>query len=36
MNAPSKMRLEINEIPEAAERLIQSSQKTISSAFQSA
>jgi glutamine---fructose-6-phosphate transaminase (isomerizing) len=29
MTAPSKMRLEINEIPEAAERLIQSSQKTI-------
>jgi glutamine---fructose-6-phosphate transaminase (isomerizing) len=29
MTAPSKMRLEINEIPQAAERLIQSSQKTI-------
>jgi glutamine---fructose-6-phosphate transaminase (isomerizing) len=29
MMAPSKMRLEINEIPNAAERLIQSSQQTI-------
>jgi glutamine---fructose-6-phosphate transaminase (isomerizing) len=29
MIPPSKMRLEINEIPQAAERLIQSSQKTI-------
>jgi glutamine---fructose-6-phosphate transaminase (isomerizing) len=29
MQGPSKMRLEINEIPEAAQRLIQSSEKTI-------